>query len=132
MALQRIKMLGQATHAAIGLSDVPGAIVHGREALAVAARLPEGARQSTDMRIVIAEARFSLGEALVLRAEATSLAHGERLALLREARALLDASLAFLGEARTRGLVRADEAGEQEVKDVIRRCDELTARLTRG
>ena len=132
IALQTIKLLGQATHTADRLGDLPRAIGHGREGLAIAARVAQGARESLDMRNAIAEARFSLGEALLHRAEATSLARAERLALLREARPMLGATRDFLAEIRARNVTQADEASEKEVAEAIRRCDELAARLSKG
>jgi len=129
LALQVISMLAQATTVASEAGDTPRAVRHGREALAVAGRLPKSALQSIDARNSITEAKYALAEALMASAAGKGRTRAEKLALLREARSLLTDSLAFAEEVRVQKLVPYPEEIAREMMEAHRKCNAEIARL---
>ena len=127
--LDNLTVLEQASLVAYQLGDHPRAIARGREALAMAARMPEDARKSLDVRFYVAEAKFHTGAALVAGARAASPDRAGRLARLREARALLSEALGFLVETRAAKLRIFHDGEEEEMRETLARCDEAIARL---
>jgi len=129
LMIDHMKFLVIATNIAVQLGDNERAIRLGREALARSARLPAEARMSRDGRNGIAEARIYIGYALLAEAGKGSLDRGTRMAMLREARALLATGVAFLAEIRAENLGAIPEDDKKQLEDAVKRCDEAIARL---
>jgi tetratricopeptide (TPR) repeat protein len=128
LAGDRVKILAEATLIAHRLGDQPRAIARGREGLDAAQRLPEGIRNSRDVRSHVAEAKAYLGYALL----ASGSGFGDRtrqLAALREARGLLAGAAAFVAEARAENLGAIPEDEAKELDAAVKRCDEALARM---
>jgi tetratricopeptide (TPR) repeat protein len=128
LALDRVKILAEATLIAHRLGDQPRAIARGREALVAAQRLPEGIRSSRDLRGHVAESKAYLGYALL----ASSSGAGDRtrqLAALQEARGLLAGAAAFMAEVRAENLGDIPEDEAKELDAAVKRCDEALASL---
>ncbi len=132
VATDRISVLGQAAFIAHRAGDQARAIRHGREALAISARLPEGARNSRDVRSDVAEAKAYLGYALMASAGTRSLDAGRRRFLLEEARGLLGEAMAFLAEVRAQGLGKYPEEEAREIEQALARCNAAIAKLREG
>jgi len=128
VATDRISVLGQAALVAHRGGDQRRAIQRGREALAVAAALPEGVRASRDVRSDINEARAYLAFSLLAAAGDRRADAGRRRAMLLEARDLLVQARAFLDEVRAErlGSIAAEEA--REIEDAYRRCEDALSR----
>jgi len=128
VATDRISVLGQAALVAHRGGDQRRAIQRGREALAVAAALPEGVRASRDVRSDINEARAYLAFSLLAAAGDRRADAGRRRAMLLEARDLLVQARAFLDEVRAErlGSIAAEEA--REIEEAYRRSEEALAR----
>ena len=130
LAMDRLRSLAGASHLAIKLEDLPRAARHAREALAIAAGLPEPVRRSNRVRINVANAQAGLGYALLASAGPAAGDRKARLALLLEARANLAQAAAFLAVMRAEknlGAFPDDEVRNFEEK--VKRCDEAIARL---
>jgi tetratricopeptide (TPR) repeat protein len=128
VSTDRIGVLGQAALIAHRAGDQPRAIRHGREALAVAARLPEGAQASRDVRSDVAEAKSFLAFSLLAASADRRLDEGRRRAMLREARGLLVEAKSFLDEVRTQKLGAFPEEEAREIDEALARCDGALAR----
>ena len=132
LAVTNLALLGKAALIAYRIGEAPRAIRHGREALALAARLPEETRKSRDVRSSVADAKSYLGAALLASAGLASTDPGRRLAVLLEARAFLAEGAAFIDEVRAEKLGDVPESYVQELMDTLGKCDEAIAKLRRG
>ena len=129
LAADLVDVLGAAAEIAIQVDDQPRAIRLCREALALAARLPEEARKSWDVRIFVSNAKAALGYALVATAERPAGSPDRRLAMLLEARALLADAAAFIAAARAENRGAVPESYMKLFEATVKRCDEAIARL---
>jgi serine/threonine protein kinase len=129
LIVDHMKFLIVAANVAVHLGDNARAIRLGRGALAHGERLPAQARMSRDGQNGIAEAKVYIGYALLAEAGKGSLDRGVRLAMLREARSLLAAGVAYLAEMRAENLGAIPEDESKQLEDAVKRCDEAIARL---
>jgi eukaryotic-like serine/threonine-protein kinase len=132
MYTDNLKLLNLASLVAFRVGDHPRAIHLGREALALAERLPPETRKVQYVRDYVAGTKSHLGAALIASAQSALLDRDKRLALLREARSLLVDAIAFLDEIRRDNLGAYDEGDAKELTDNLARCDAAIARLSRS
>jgi serine/threonine protein kinase/tetratricopeptide (TPR) repeat protein len=125
----RLAVLGQAALVAQRAGNPPRAVRHGREALAMAARLPESVRASRDVQNDLAEAKSYLAFALLASAGDRKLDEGRRRAMLLEGRGLLIEAKAFLEEARAKKMGAFAEEEAREIDEALARCDTALAGL---
>jgi hypothetical protein len=129
VATDRIRILAGACHLALKLGDLPRAIALAREALAIAARLPEQTRKSTDLRVNIVNAQAGLGYALFASAGLAG-DRGKRMALLLEARSMLAEAMQYLQAMRAGNLVVPfSDEDVKNFEETVKRCDAAIARL---
>jgi tRNA A-37 threonylcarbamoyl transferase component Bud32 len=104
-------------------------VARGREAVALARGIPEGARKSRDVQARIAEAHAYLGLGLLASAERAADPDRKR-SLLREARPLIAGGVAFIEAWRASQEGSVPEEDAKELSDALERCDELIRRQT--
>jgi tetratricopeptide (TPR) repeat protein len=125
----QMKALAVSADIAGRLGDSSRAVRLGREALAIATRLPPEVQQSRDVQARSALAKVFMGHALLASAGSGNPGSDVRLARLREARGLLAEGVAFIARMRKEGLGTVPEDIETRLLQALKQCNEAIAKL---
>ncbi|MBL0141508.1 MAG: serine/threonine protein kinase [Betaproteobacteria bacterium] len=132
-AMGHLGALNTAALIAYRMGDHPRTVRFGREALAVAARIPEDTQKTRDWRGASAEAKALVGAALLGSAGRAAPDRGRQLAMLTEARSLLADAVAFVDQLRAEKLdSKFVKGADDEIRDALKHCDEALAKLARA